>query len=217
MSEHHNVNYKKIYFTLIALLAVSVAGPLLGIGWLTLVTAFGIAFVKANLVIQNFMHLRWEKKIAKYVLTASLILLALMFAGFAPDVMNHEGNNWVNLAAEAAVERGIDGGHVEEVEEVEVVEAGFNAVSMFGIVCATCHGAEGDGTGAAGLALDPRPANFTDPEFWEERDEARIFQVIRDGAVSVGGSTLMLAWRLSFDDEEIQALADYVMTFRPNE
>ena len=217
--EHHDVNYKKIYFILLGLLVVSVAGPFLGILWVTLVTAFGIAIVKANLVIQNFMHLRWEKRLMKWMLTTSLILMALMMAGISPDVMNHEGNNWENLAAKAAVERGIDSGEGEgEVVEVVDVEPGvFNAASTFGVVCAVCHGQTGQGDGPAGLALDPRPANLNDVEFWAERDEERIFNVIRDGAASVGGSALMVPWRNSFDDEQIQALADYVVaTFRPD-
>jgi hypothetical protein len=36
MSEHHHVNYKKIYFTLLFLLVVSVVGPEIGITWVTL-------------------------------------------------------------------------------------------------------------------------------------------------------------------------------------
>ena len=60
-------------------------------------------------------------------------------------------------------------------------------------------------------------ADFNELEFWAERDEERIFNVIRDGAASVGGSPLMVPWRNSFDDEQIQALADYVIaTFRPD-
>ncbi len=226
MSDHqehhddgHHVNYKKIYFTLLALLVVSVVGPFFGILWLTLITAFGIALVKANLVIQNFMHLKWEKRIAKVVLTTSLLLMALMFAGISPDVMNHEGNNWENVAAVAAVARGIDSGEEEAVEEdaAPAVELAFNAESMFNIVCATCHGPEGQGDGPAGVALDPRPASFVDPEFWETRDMDRIVQVITNGAASVGGSSLMVAWSASFDEGQIQDFADYVMTFRPNE
>ena len=38
-------HYRKIYFTLLILLIVSVLGPLIGIGWVTLITAFGIALV----------------------------------------------------------------------------------------------------------------------------------------------------------------------------
>src|SRR6056297_2668055 len=110
MSEHHDVNYKKIYFTLLFLLVVSIIGPEFGILWVTLITAFGIAFVKAYLVIENFMHLRWEKRLMKWLLASSVAVMLLMFFRIAPDIMQHEGRNWVNEAAIASVERGI-GGH----------------------------------------------------------------------------------------------------------
>jgi len=218
----HHVNYKKIYFILLGLLAVSVAGPFVGVVWVTLVTAFGIAVVKANLVIQNFMHLKWEKRLMKWMLGTSLLLMALMLAGVSPDIMNHEGNNWDNLAAKAATERGIDGEHAETTVEgepgegvAEAEQGEFSAQTAYNGVCAACHGQSGAGDGPAGMALDPAPANFTDPEFWATRDEQRIVTVIRDGAVAVGGSPLMVPWRSTYSDEQIQALAEYVMTFRP--
>lgn len=212
----HHVNYKKIYLTLLALLVISVIGPFFEILWLTLVTAFGIAIVKANLVIQNFMHLRWEKRIMKWVLVTSLVLMALFVAGVSSDVLNHEGRNWENIAAQAAVERGI-AGHDEVVVEAEAepVAAGFNVQTTFNLVCASCHGTAGDGTGPAGAALDPQPASFTDPAFWAERDMERIVTVIRDGATAVGGSSLMVGWSASFTPEQIQELADYVASFQP--
>jgi caa(3)-type oxidase subunit IV len=235
MAEHHDdthhVNYKKIYFTLLGLLVVSVAGPFIGVLWVTLITAFGIAIVKANLVIQNFMHLKWERRIAKWFLTTSLVLMALMMAGVSVDVMNHEGNNWENVAAMAAVERGIplepgeEGEAVEEEGvEAEPVEAAFSAPQMFGLVCASCHGTAGDGTGPAGAALTPPPANFTDPAFWAAqnlhaeypvRDRERIVHVIANGAASVGLSPLMVGWSASFTPEQIEQLADHVMSLRP--
>jgi caa(3)-type oxidase subunit IV len=111
MSEHAqhagHPNYRNIYLTLLALLVVSVIGPMFGILWLTLATAFGIALVKATLVVQNFMHLKWERRLVGWFLAAALLLMFLMFAGVAPDVMSHEGANWENLAAQAAIERGI--------------------------------------------------------------------------------------------------------------
>jgi caa(3)-type oxidase subunit IV len=214
----HHVNYKKIYLTLLVLLVVSVVGPFFEILWLTLITAFGIAIIKANLVIQNFMHLKWEKRIMKWMLTTSLVLMALMVAGISSDVLNHEGRNWENVAAQAAVERGIAGhDEVAVVEgETEPVEAGFDVQGMYNIVCATCHGTAGDGTGPAGTALDPQPANFTDSEFWASRDMDRIVTVISDGAAAVGGSSLMVGWSASFSAEQIQQLADYVASFRPD-
>ena len=53
---------------LCALLAVSVVGPMFGIRSLTLITAFGIAIVKAYLVAKNFMHVNIEKRWVAYIL-----------------------------------------------------------------------------------------------------------------------------------------------------
>jgi caa(3)-type oxidase subunit IV len=108
-AEHsgHHPNYRNIYFTLLALLVVSVVGPMFEILWLTLATAFGIALIKAALVVQNFMHLKWERALIGWVLASALLLMFLMFAGVAPDVMSHEGANWENMAAREVIERGI--------------------------------------------------------------------------------------------------------------
>ena len=220
--EHGAEHYRKVYLTLLVLLVLSVAGPFLGIVWVTLITAFGIALVKANLVIQNFMHLRWEKRLVKWVLISSLVLMALFVAGVAPDVMRHEGQNWVNVAAADAVDRGIEDGHAEEEEHAEegtavtVAEPGvFDAVGQFNLICATCHGAAGDGAGPAGLALDPAPADFTDSAFWETRDDERTKTAIRDGGAAVGGSPLMAPWGVLFDDAQLDTLVEYVKAFTP--
>lgn len=106
--EGENPNkYRNIYLVLLVLLVVSIIGPEIGILWLTLVTAFGIALIKAALVVREFMHLKDERKIIIWLLASSLLLMALLFAGVAPDVMKHEGRNWENLDAKAAVERGL--------------------------------------------------------------------------------------------------------------
>ena len=105
MSEHdehaaHDTNYVKIWAILLVLLAVSIAGPTLGIKVVTLLTAFRIAIVKAYLVAKNFMHLNIEPRFAVYLLCTVLVFMLLFFAGSAPDVMKHEGTNWVKPAVE---------------------------------------------------------------------------------------------------------------------
>ncbi len=103
MSEEHHThhpNYTKVYLALVALLAVSVIGPMFGIRVVTLITAFGIAIVKAYLVAKNFMHLNIEPRFAVYLLCTVLVFMLLFFAGSAPDVMKHEGTNWVKPAVE---------------------------------------------------------------------------------------------------------------------
>ncbi len=94
-AEHHEVNYIRIWGILLVLLMISVAGPFLEIQAVTLITAFGIAFVKAYLVAKNFMHLNLEPRYAVYLLLTVLVFMLLFFAGTAPDVMKHEGTNWV--------------------------------------------------------------------------------------------------------------------------
>lgn len=115
---HGESHYIKIWGILLVLLVVSVVGPMAEIWWLTLITAFGIAFVKASLVVKHFMHVTVERKIVHWILAGSLVLMVLLWAGVAPDVQNHEGTNWSNDAAKAAVERGIDDGdHGEDSDD----------------------------------------------------------------------------------------------------
>jgi len=106
----HGVDfYYKTYAVLLGLLVISVLGPEVGeatgLQIITLITAFGIAVVKAGLVIRNFMHLTLEKRFVHYFLITSLAFMFLFFFAVAPDVLNHEGSNWVNEAAIAHIER----------------------------------------------------------------------------------------------------------------
>ena len=55
------MKYVKIWAVLLVLLAVSIVGPMFEQPTLTLITAFGIAIVKASLVATYFMHLNVEK------------------------------------------------------------------------------------------------------------------------------------------------------------
>jgi caa(3)-type oxidase subunit IV len=96
MSEGHSAQYYvKIWAILVALLIISVIGPMFEILWLTLATAFGIACVKAWLVATRFMHIREEPVVISYAIITSLVFMALFFAGTAPDVMQPSGTNWV--------------------------------------------------------------------------------------------------------------------------
>ncbi len=114
---HSPKHYVKIWAILVVLLFVSVAGPELGIQVVTLITAFGVAAVKAYLVAAHFMHLNVEKRYATYLLTTAVVLMVVFFAGTAPDVMNHDGDQWENVDAKAETQRALEaekaagGGH----------------------------------------------------------------------------------------------------------
>jgi caa(3)-type oxidase subunit IV len=115
----HIKHYTKIYVQLLVLFLISVMGPVLGemIGShaIVLVTAFGIALVKAYLVCAHFMHLNVEKRYIGYLLTTAIVFMLLFYAGVSPDVMEHRGRNWENVAAREETERALKahGAHPE--------------------------------------------------------------------------------------------------------
>ncbi len=112
-------HYGKVWFTLLILFGVSYLGPLFiapeagklfgaTAGKVVLMsTAFGIAIWKASLVVKEFMHLPLERRVIWYIEGVVVAFMFLFFFAVAPDVMHHEGRNWENRAAAAAVERGM--------------------------------------------------------------------------------------------------------------
>ena len=96
--------YIKIYWILSALFAVSVIGPLTAgyageaAGLVVLITAFGVAIVKALMVAARFMHLNIERKMIWWLMIMTLLAVFCCFAGLAPDVMNPNGANWYSTS-----------------------------------------------------------------------------------------------------------------------
>jgi caa(3)-type oxidase subunit IV len=237
-----HVNYKRIYIILLVLLGISIMGPRFGIKWLTLITAFGIAIVKANLVVQNFMHLRWEQKIMKWALLASIVIVALFYAAVRPDVGAHYGRNWVNDAAQAAVARGIpaphEGGEAEPAGEhpapagetpaaaapaaestataapAAAAAGSFNAAATFTQLCQTCHGPQGAGNGPMAASLNPKPANFASAAFWTGKTDAELVKAIREGGAAVHRSAAMPAWGAMMNESQAQAMVAYLHTLK---
>ena len=68
--------------------------------------------------------------------------------------------------------------------------------------CVMCHGAEGRGDGPAGVALNPKPANFRHKERWDASPVGTKFWILKNG---IAGST-MAPLGLS-DDEAWEILA----------
>ncbi|MEM9159401.1 MAG: cytochrome C oxidase subunit IV family protein [Verrucomicrobiota bacterium] len=129
MAGDSHPSYGKIYIWLLVLFVISVAGPeiaeIAGMEGasrviLVLTTAFGIALVKAYMVLAYFMHLKFEKIYAPYILLACTSLLFVFFFGTATDVMKPEGHNWNKDFDESAVKTEA----VERVERAKKIFAG---------------------------------------------------------------------------------------------
>lgn len=90
---------------------------------------------------------------------------------------------------------------------------------VFRMYCETCHGAGGQGDGAAAGALNPKPANFVTGAFkydvngnGTKGDIEDIKAIVHDGAAKHGGSPLMAPWMMLTPDQ-LQAVAEYVKAF----
>ena len=80
--------------------------------------------------------------------------------------------------------------------------------------CASCHGTGGKGDGPVGLALDPKPRDFTVGEFKFDTDgdggpgtDADLEAVITQGAMKFGGSPLMAPWPTLSEEQVTDVIA----------
>ncbi len=77
--------------------------------------------------------------------------------------------------------------------------------------CSPCHGESGDGFGQyLAYGLEPKPPDFTSPDFLEKRSDEVLFLTISEGTISLGKSNLCPPWGKTFRQEEIYFVAEYV-------
>lgn len=77
--------------------------------------------------------------------------------------------------------------------------------------CSPCHGEIGDGFGQyLAYGLEPKPPDFTSPDFLKKRSDKVLFLTISEGTISLGKSNLCPPWGKTFRKEEINFIANYV-------
>lgn len=82
-SESHKVTYGQfflIYLGLLALTGLTVALAGIDLGRWILLTAMGIAAAKTGLVLNIFMHLKFEDVLLKWFVGVAILILAIFFA-----------------------------------------------------------------------------------------------------------------------------------------
>jgi high-affinity iron transporter len=77
--------------------------------------------------------------------------------------------------------------------------------------CSGCHGDDGKGDGPAAAALVPKPRNFRDAAFWQDRKAEDLKAVVHKGKVG----TMMPPFAGVLTDAEIDAVVAHVATFAP--
>jgi mono/diheme cytochrome c family protein len=80
-------------------------------------------------------------------------------------------------------------------------------------ICAACHGDTGKGDGAAAIALDPKPADFTDPAHSAYYSDMGRLHIIKNGVEGTG----MVGWASTLNEEQIQSVYVYVRSLRTSD
>lgn len=88
-----------------------------------------------------------------------------------------------------------------------------DGAATFASTCSTCHGPAGKGDGPAAAALNPKPANFSDPAFWASRDDAKVKKAIKEGGAAVGKSPSMPP-NPGMSDAQIDELVKHLHTLK---
>ncbi|MEY4632358.1 MAG: hypothetical protein RIQ81_2478 [Pseudomonadota bacterium] len=93
-----------------------------------------------------------------------------------------------------------------------VVEA--NPVfAKYATMCASCHGEDGKGNGAASAGLNPKPRNFHDAAWQAKVDDAHIYVVIEKGGAAKGLSGTMPPWGGVLSKDEIDGLVKMIRDY----
>jgi len=149
------------------------------------------------------VYLSWAQFAVTVVLLGGIGSLAYM-AGFTSSKGHSAGGE---SAASTSVTSTADVGTLIN-STPELVAHGK---MLFSVNCVTCHGTAGHGDGAASVALNPKPRNFTSDQGWRfGSGVARIARTISEGSPGTGMAaftTIPIADRI--------ALAHYVRSLNP--
>ena len=83
---------------------------------------------------------------------------------------------------------------------------------IFRHYCSTCHGETGAGDGFNAFNVDPRPRDFSNPEFQKAKKDEDLADAIRRGGAGVGLSPLMPPWGHTLTPVQIDQVVRYLRT-----
>ena len=98
--------------------------------------------------------------------------------------------------------------------------AAADGKTVYTTYCVTCHGPTGKGDGP-GAPPDPKPRDFTAGEFkFDPNKDGKpgetedLVEVVKNGAAAYGGSPLMIPWKTALNDQQVQAVVEYVQSLK---
>ena len=89
------------------------------------------------------------------------------------------------------------------------------AAALFGQLCQTCHGPNGDGNGPVAASLPVKPRNYTDPAWQASVTDEQIKDIIVKGGAAVGKNAMMPGNpNLADDPDELNGLVKIIRGFK---
>ena len=87
--------------------------------------------------------------------------------------------------------------------------------SLFGDLCASCHGAAGAGDGTLAANLDPKPRDFRQAEWQDAVTDDHIRKVVLEGGEAAGLSAGMAPIpQLAGNEKGLEAVVAFVRSLR---
>jgi len=81
--------------------------------------------------------------------------------------------------------------------------------SLYKAQCLMCHGVKGNGKGSVGIALSPKPADFTSNKVQSQTDGALFWKI-------TNGNSPMASYKDILTEEQRWNLVNYLRTFKKN-
>lgn len=204
--DHHVKEYIGVFIALLILTVVTVWIAQFDFGDLNIVVAMGVATIKAALVAFIFMHLKGDNWLNNTVFFSSFFFLAL-FVGFTlTDLLVRPAVSEVKINA-VEPPASMQAAKMAELRNPtdELIKQGKE---LYAVQCATCHGATGLGDGPAAAAFNPKPRNFTNPEWKQGGTPAELYNTLVVGLGSMPAFPTLSV-------EERWAVVHYVRTMVP--
>jgi caa(3)-type oxidase subunit IV len=201
----------KVGAALLGLTVITVALSFVHLGPLNFLVGMLVAIIKASLVAAVFMNLSKDHKSNTVIFATGFVFLVIFFVLTATDLLFREKGIYTDnksIFVEAA------GGPAKFRKAwLPTDELKVHGKDVFAAQCATCHGAEGKGDGAAAGALNPKPRNFHSADNWKNgRKPTQIFKTLKEG---IPGGAMGSFSTLSVDDR--WALVHYVTSLGPDQ
>ena len=133
--------------------------------------------------------LKYNGKILFQVIIVSLIFGLTLF----PEYLTAQNGTWTAPSTASNYKNPYSGNE-------KAVQAGKKLYTQY---CAICHGNKGKGDGLAGMALKPRPADFTKDIVQKQSDGALFWKMTE-------GKAPMAAYKETLTEEQRWQLVNYI-------